>query len=61
MNFSQYILRQKNILRQNHVGEEYLIIKGEVIAIRSADEVLSEISSSDGLYNYAEKKEFQCA
>ncbi len=53
MTYSEYVSRQKEIIKNNHKGEEFLLIKGEVIPLRSADEVLKELDSMDGLFNGA--------
>lgn len=50
MTYSEYVNRQKEIIKNNHRGEEVLLIKGEVIPLRPADEILSELDSMDGLY-----------
>lgn len=50
MTYSEYVNRQKAKIKSRHRGEEVLIIKGEMIPLRPADEVLSELDTMDGLY-----------
>ena len=50
MTYSEYVSRQKAIIKNKHRGEEILIINGEIIPLRSADEILSELKNMDGLY-----------
>lgn len=50
MTYSEYVNRQKAIIKSNHRGEEVLLIKGEVIPLRPADEILSELDNLNGLY-----------
>ncbi len=49
MNFYAYVQRQKNIIRERHVGETYLIIKGTPTKIRSTEELFYELDNLEGL------------
>ena len=49
MTFTAYIERQKNIIRQRHEGEMFLIEKGEVIPLNQSEKLLNDLSSLKGL------------
>lgn len=49
MNFTAYIERQKNLIRSRHVGETYLLQKGESMPLSVSEKILGELSSMKGL------------
>ncbi len=49
MTFTAYIERQKNIIRNRHEGEVFLIRKDEIIKLTESDVLLNELSSFKGL------------
>lgn len=50
MNFAAYIERQKNIIRNRHTGEMFLIQKGETLALcDDTEKLLNDLSAMKGL------------
>lgn len=49
MNFYAYVQRQKDMIRERHVGETYLIVKGAPTKIRSTEELFYELDNLAGL------------
>ena len=49
MTFTAYIQRQKNIIRNRHEGEIYLLEKGEEIALSDSERLMRCLSSRKGL------------
>jgi hypothetical protein len=54
MNFTAYVDRQKNLIRQRHEGETYLIDNSKVFVVRDSEEILVEMNALKGL-NKAER------
>lgn len=49
MNFIAYIQRQKNIIRRRHEEETFLVHKGEIINVTSAESLFERLDSMEGL------------
>lgn len=49
MNFAAYIERQKNIIRNRHVGELFLIENGETVNLYERERLLEDLASLKGL------------
>jgi hypothetical protein len=54
MNFTAYVDRQKNLIRQRHEGETYLIDSNKSFIVRDSEEILVEMDALKGL-NKAER------
>ncbi|MBO5328854.1 MAG: hypothetical protein J6B04_06750 [Clostridia bacterium] len=49
MNFTAYIQRQKLLIRERHVGEEFLMVGNGATPVRSSDEIFEELDNMQGL------------
>lgn len=49
MNFTAYIQRQKNLIRDRHEGATFLTENGEIISIPDRKRLLFELDSLKGL------------
>ncbi len=49
MNFTAYIERQKQIIRERHEGELYFVHKGEEINLSDSDRLFVELNGMRGL------------
>lgn len=57
MNFTAYIERQKDLIRNRHLGETYLVEKGDIFPLDETERLLKDLSSLKGL-NKRERCEF---
>lgn len=60
MNFAAYIERQKSLIRSRHMGETFLIEKGETIPVYDSERLLCELDNMRGL-NKRERRAFSRA
>ncbi|MCD8371974.1 MAG: hypothetical protein LUD27_01585 [Clostridia bacterium] len=54
MTFATYVERQKNIIRERHLGEEHFVIGGQEVPVKTREQLLGEIEGMKGL-NKAER------
>lgn len=49
MNFTAYIERQKNLIRDRHEGDVYLVQNGDFIPVTESDKLFADLKKSRGL------------
>ncbi|MGN0817922.1 MAG: hypothetical protein ACI4L9_03035 [Candidatus Coproplasma sp.] len=56
MNFTAYIQKQKNRIRERHEGEIFLVRKDGVFPLRDTSEIMKELNGLKGL-NVSEREQ----